>query len=99
MYFLFFVPVQYKQLYEIPIIATDGGGRSGFTIVKVHIGDENDNEPEFQLREYKAAIHGNLTINTTFLKVRNQIKSFKFLQFRKLKILKIKNKANFLRII
>lgn len=57
------------KLYEIPIIATDGGGRSGFTIVKVHVGDENDNEPEFQLREYKASIHGNLTINTTFLKV------------------------------
>lgn len=57
------------KAYEIPIIATDGGGRSGFTTVKVKVGDENDNPPVFQLREYKSVIHGNLTVNTTFLKV------------------------------
>lgn len=57
------------QTYEIPIIATDGGGRSGFTTVKVKVGDENDNPPVFQLREYKSVIHGNLTVNTIFLKV------------------------------
>lgn len=58
-----------RKVYEIPVIATDGGGRSGFTTVKVKVGDMNDNAPEFYLREYKAAINGNLTANTTFLKV------------------------------
>lgn len=61
-----------RKVYEIPVIATDGGGRSGFTTVKVKVGDLNDNAPEFYLREYKAAINGNLTMNTTFLKVSNE---------------------------
>lgn len=58
-----------RKTYEIPVIATDGGGRSGFTIVKVKVGDLNDNAPDFYLREYKVAIHGNLSINATFLQV------------------------------
>lgn len=58
-----------RKTYEVPIIATDGGGRSGFTKVNVKVGDENDNPPIFQLREYKSVVHGNLTLNTTFLKV------------------------------
>ncbi|XP_037031417.1 fat-like cadherin-related tumor suppressor homolog isoform X7 [Bradysia coprophila] len=59
-----------RKNYEIPVIATDGGGRSGFTIVKVKVGDLNDNAPEFYLREYKVAIHGNLSINATFLQIK-----------------------------
>lgn len=62
-----------RKTYEIPIIASDGGGRSGFTTVKVKVGDLNDNAPEFYLREYKVAIHGNSTMNTTFLKVCNTV--------------------------
>lgn len=58
-----------RKVYEIPVIATDGGGRSGFTTVKVKVGDLNDNAPEFYLREYKAAISCNSTANSTFLKV------------------------------
>ncbi|XP_076376857.1 FAT atypical cadherin kugelei isoform X4 [Megalopta genalis] len=61
-----------QKLYEIPVMATDGGGRSGFVMVKVKVGDENDNSPVFLLREYKASIHGNLSLNTPFLKVRAQ---------------------------
>lgn len=59
-----------RKSYEIPVIATDGGGRSGFTTVKVKVGDLNDNSPEFYLKEYKVAIYGNTTVNSTFLKVR-----------------------------
>lgn len=58
-----------RKIYEIPIIASDMGGRSGFTTVKVQVGDVNDNAPEFLLKEYKASIYGNFTLNTTFLKV------------------------------
>ncbi|XP_076387964.1 FAT atypical cadherin kugelei isoform X3 [Megachile rotundata] len=61
-----------QKLYEIPVMATDGGGRSGFVMVRVKVGDENDNSPVFLLREYKASIYGNLTVNTPFLKVKAQ---------------------------
>lgn len=60
-----------QKIYELPIIATDGGGRSGFTTVKIKVGDVNDNAPEFYLREYKTSIYGNLSINATFLNVSN----------------------------
>ncbi|XP_055595283.1 fat-like cadherin-related tumor suppressor homolog isoform X3 [Uranotaenia lowii] len=59
-----------KKLYELPIMATDSGGRSGFATVRVKVGDENDNAPEFQYREYKTLIPGNLTVNTTFYRVK-----------------------------
>lgn len=58
-----------RKLYEIPIIATDYGGKSGFTTVKVKIGDENDNPPLFLFNQYKAVINANHAINVTFLKV------------------------------
>lgn len=58
-----------RKMYEIPIIATDGGGRSGFTTVKLRVGDQNDNIPQFYLREYKTSIYGNLSVNATFSNV------------------------------
>ncbi|XP_062556294.1 fat-like cadherin-related tumor suppressor homolog isoform X3 [Armigeres subalbatus] len=59
-----------RKLYEVPVMAIDNGGRAGFTTVRVNVGDENDNAPVFLLREYKALIQGNLTINTTFFRVK-----------------------------
>ncbi|XP_055629291.1 fat-like cadherin-related tumor suppressor homolog isoform X3 [Toxorhynchites rutilus septentrionalis] len=59
-----------KKAYEVPIMAVDSGGRAGFTTVRVKIGDENDNAPAFLYREYKALIQGNLTVNTTFFRVK-----------------------------
>lgn len=59
-------------MYEISVMATDGGGRSGFVSVRVKVGDENDNPPIFLLKEYKVSIHGNLTLKTPFLKVKAQ---------------------------
>lgn len=58
-----------QAIYELPVIATDGGGRSCFTTVKIKVGDINDNSPEFYLREYKTSIYGNLSVNATFLNV------------------------------
>lgn len=58
-----------RRAYDIPVIATDGGGRSGFCTVRVHVGDLNDNAPVFRLWEYKVAIYGNATVNGTFLTV------------------------------
>lgn len=50
-------------------MASDGGGRQGFANVRLSVGDENDNTPEFVYNEYKAVIHSNISANTTFLKV------------------------------
>lgn len=58
-----------QKMYEVPVIATDGGGRSGFTTVKIRVGDQNDKTPQFYLREYKTSIYGNLSVNATFLNV------------------------------
>lgn len=58
-----------RKIYELPIIATDGGGRSGFAIVKIKVGDINDNTPEFYLREYKTSIYGNSSVNVTISNV------------------------------
>jgi protocadherin Fat 1/2/3 len=62
-----------QKLYEIPVMATDGGGRSGFIIVRVKVADENDNAPKFLLREYKATIQSNLTTHSGFLKVSREV--------------------------
>ncbi|XP_058065437.1 fat-like cadherin-related tumor suppressor homolog [Anopheles bellator] len=59
-----------RATYEVPIMAVDAGGKAGFCTVRIRIGDENDNQPEFQYREYKTLIQGNLTVNTTFYRVR-----------------------------
>lgn len=63
-----------RKVYEVPVIGTDRGGRNGFAIVKIKVGDINDNAPEFELAEYKTSIHGNLSLNTTFLNVSGMAK-------------------------
>nr|XP_023018375.1 fat-like cadherin-related tumor suppressor homolog [Leptinotarsa decemlineata] len=59
-----------KNIYEILVSATDGGGLSDFITVRVKVTDENDNEPTFLLKEYKISIHANLTKGISFTKVR-----------------------------
>lgn len=50
-------------------MASDGGGRPAFMTVRVKVGDLNDNEPMFLLKEYKAAIYSNYSTALPFLKV------------------------------
>lgn len=59
-----------QKLYEILVCATDGGGLSDFLTVRVKVMDDNDNAPQFLLKEYKTSIHSNLTTGTTFAKVK-----------------------------
>ena len=61
-----------KSTYEIPIMATDLGGKSGFTTLKINIADVNDNPPVFDLAEYKANIHANLSVGSTVARVKAQ---------------------------
>ena len=58
-----------RSLYEIPIAVTDGGGRNGFTTLRINVADENDNSPAFPLSEYKANIQANMTVGSTVLRV------------------------------
>lgn len=59
-----------QKIYELPIIAMDIGGRSGFMTVRVKVLDENDNTPQFLLKEYKASIHSNYSVGLPFLKIK-----------------------------
>lgn len=51
-------------------MATDGGGRSGFATLRVHVGDENDNAPVFVHLEYKAVIYSNTTPDVQFVRLK-----------------------------
>lgn len=57
--------------YEMIVLATDPGGRSGIANVRVIVMDVNDNAPQFLLNEYKACIPSSLVTNSFFLKVPN----------------------------
>lgn len=59
-----------QKLYEIPVMATDGGGRSSFLVVRVKVADLNDNAPTFLLKEYKTSIFFNQSTTSAFMKVR-----------------------------
>lgn len=65
-----------QKVYEIPVVAVDGGGKLGFTSVRAWVSDVNDNAPTFLLPEYKACIHSNLTVNSGFLKVGHHLQYF-----------------------
>ena len=59
-----------RKLYEVPVAAFDAGGKSGHAIVRIRVGDVNDNRPKFLLAEYRANIHANFSVGQAFLKVR-----------------------------
>lgn len=42
--------------WEVPVLASDGGGLLAHTVVRVRVLDANDNAPEFPLREYRASV-------------------------------------------
>lgn len=58
-----------KLLYEVVIKATDGGGKIGYTVVKIQVGDINDNIPMFLLKDYKVVVKENTAIDTVIAKV------------------------------
>lgn len=59
-----------RKSYDILVMATDEGGRSGFTTVRVAVADENEYPPQFINTEYKAVIHVNLSRNIVFLRIK-----------------------------
>ncbi|XP_060526655.1 fat-like cadherin-related tumor suppressor homolog isoform X2 [Cylas formicarius] len=59
-----------RKQYEIPVMASDGGGLNAFLMVRARVTDENDNPPRFLLKEYKVSIPSNFTTGLTFAKVK-----------------------------
>lgn len=59
-----------RKSYDMLVIATDEGGRSGFTTVRLSVVDENEFPPQFINTEYKTVIPANLTRNTVFLMIK-----------------------------
>ncbi|CAI9732107.1 protocadherin Fat 1 isoform X3 [Octopus vulgaris] len=59
-----------ESKYMIPVAAEDSGGRMGFTTVYVHISDQNDNLPQFYIRDYKASVYANSSIGTSIVQVK-----------------------------
>ncbi|XP_042896565.1 fat-like cadherin-related tumor suppressor homolog isoform X3 [Parasteatoda tepidariorum] len=57
------------KLYEVPIAAFDGGGRPGYSTVRISVTNDNDNAPLFAVAEYRAYVYENTTIGTTVLQV------------------------------
>lgn len=58
-----------NKLYEVPIAAFDGGGRPGYSSVRISVTNENDNAPLFTVSDYRAYVYENTTMGTTVLQV------------------------------
>ncbi len=57
-------------LYQVPVVGTDGGGRMGYTTVRVNVADQGDNRPQFKMNQYMANVYGDDVENTFILQVR-----------------------------
>ena len=58
-----------SSLYHVPIVARDGGGRVGYTMVRVNVADQGDHKPQFIMSEYKANIYASTEIDASVLQV------------------------------
>ena len=56
--------------YVVPVVARDGGGRTGYTLVRVNVGDKGDHSPQFQLDQYKANVYADAPLHMSILQVR-----------------------------
>lgn len=58
-----------EKVIPISLIAKDGGGKVGFSVVNVILTDVNDNAPQFMAAEYKATIASNAPRGTSVVKI------------------------------
>ncbi|XP_074651233.1 protocadherin Fat 1-like [Tubulanus polymorphus] len=59
-----------KTSFDIPIMAIDVGGRSGFTTLMLKVLDVNDNSPKFLLSQYRANVRGTAHPDTMVAHIR-----------------------------
>ena len=55
--------------YVIPIAAQDGGGRAGYTTVRVTVADMGDNKPHFLLANYRTNVYATAEPRDDVIKV------------------------------
>lgn len=60
-----------SRAFTIPILATDGGGRTGYTNVNLNLRDRNSYKPQFELSKYQGFIQTGALAGTTILTVSN----------------------------
>jgi len=65
-----------KDVHEIRVSATDGGGRAGYTLIRVTVDDQGDHEPSFSAGDYKANVFASANIGTTVIQVFSFVHSF-----------------------
>lgn len=58
-----------EKVIPISLIAKDGGGKVGFSVVNVIVTDANDNTPQFRAVEYKATVASDVPRGTSVLKI------------------------------
>ncbi|KAK6173109.1 hypothetical protein SNE40_016628 [Patella caerulea] len=58
-----------RSKYDVSIAATDNGGKMNYTTLHITVTDENDNLPLFVIKEYKANVYSDATIDTEILKI------------------------------
>ena len=58
-----------KELHEVRVSATDGGGLASYTTVRVHVSDQGDHEPMFLMKSYKANVYSTAHLGTSVVKV------------------------------
>lgn len=58
-----------EKVIPISLVAKDGGGKVGFSVVNVILTDVNDNAPQFRAAEYKATIASDVPRGTSVVKI------------------------------
>uniref|UniRef100_A0A8C3AAC4 FAT atypical cadherin 1a n=1 Tax=Cyclopterus lumpus TaxID=8103 RepID=A0A8C3AAC4_CYCLU len=58
-----------EKVIPISLIARDGGGKVGFSVVNVILTDVNDNAPQFRAADYKATISSDVPRGTSVIKI------------------------------
>ena len=55
--------------YMLRVSAVDGGGRAGYTVVRVHVIGQHAAMPTFLMSEYKANVFASVPPGTSVVKV------------------------------
>ncbi len=56
-------------MFNVPVIAVDGGARTGYTNIRVNVADQGDNMPQFKMNDYKANVYSTVDVGTFVLQV------------------------------
>ncbi len=64
-------------MFNVPVIAVDGGGRTGYTNIRVNVADQGDNMPQFKMNDYKANAYSTVDVGTFVLQVPVDYENFR----------------------